>query len=239
MGDTVEVVRMSAVTRRLAELPYREALEKDVKLADEVPAALAPWRSWLAKKDAAAVRAGAGNPPALGQSATGDRRHQAALGPGRRAMGETGRGGPRHVRDVLPGGREGSRRLSASARSSMRKAWSAFRNGLAWYTAAIGPSSSRSVKPSKHNVLAGLPDGPFVFAGGGPLLRGDDAQADEFLFRHDEEHARDVRAERGTGRDVLRAWQRDSSRRSAAFPSCSARAKAANRSLPGCWASCG
>ena len=39
----------------LTALPFREALEKDVKLADEVPAGLAEWRTWLTKQDAGAV----------------------------------------------------------------------------------------------------------------------------------------------------------------------------------------
>ena len=52
---TPSVVRNVGGYAAITALPFREALEKNVKLADEVPAALAPWRTWLAKKDAAVV----------------------------------------------------------------------------------------------------------------------------------------------------------------------------------------
>ena len=145
---------------------FRETLEKDVKLADEVPAALAPWRTWLAEKDAAAVVLAPGIralsakvqqgiaaiKPLMAQ--TGGQAKQAAAAldmyvmlfqAAEKEVASFGVGIERDAQGVI--------RLSKRARLVPGGDWAGFIAGA---------------KPPR-NVLAGLPDGPFVFAGGGPL----------------------------------------------------------------------
>lgn len=161
------VVRKVGNYAALTVLLFREALEKDVKLADEVPAALVPWRSWLATKDAATVvlspgirllsakvRQGvAAVKPIL--AATGKQAKQAAAALDMYVMlfqaaeKEVASGGLGVERDE-----QGAIRLSKRACLVHGGAWARF--------VAEG-------KPAEQNVLAGLPAGPFVVAGGGPL----------------------------------------------------------------------
>ncbi len=161
------VVRSVGGYAAITELPYREALEKDVKLADEVPAALAPWRIWLAEKDAAVVVLAPGIrllsakvqegiaaiKPVLAQA--GGQMKQAAAGldmyvmlfqAAEKEVASIGLGVQLDAQGVL--------RLSKRARLVPGGDWAGF---------------VAEMKPSKHNVLAGLPDEPFVFAAGGQI----------------------------------------------------------------------
>ena len=214
--DAPAVVRSVGSYAAITEFACREVLEKDVKLADEVPAALAPWRTWLAEKDAAVVVLASGNPLDLGQGARGDRPHQADFGPGRRTD-ETGRGGSGRVRDVLPGGREGGRVLRPRRRARCARRAPHFGAGPAGARRGLGRVFRRAetVETQRPGGAAGraLRDRRRRSA-----LRGDDGQADGFLFRPGEEPARNVRAERRTGEDVLRAFQRTAQGNPRPFP---------------------
>ncbi len=162
-GVVRKVGGYAAITATL----FREALEKDVKLADEVPAALAPWRTWLAKKDAAVVVLAPGIhllsakvqqgiaaiKPMLAQA--GGQAKQAAAAfdmyvmlfqAAEKEVASFGLGVERDAQGVV--------RLSKRARLVPDGNWAGFVAGA---------------KSSKQNVLAGLPAGPFVFAGGGSL----------------------------------------------------------------------
>ncbi len=165
--DAPAVVRSVGSYAAITELACREVLEKDVKLADEVPAALAPWRTWLAEKDAAVVVLPAGIrwisakvqegiariKPTL--ALAGGQMKQAAAGldvyvtffqAAEKEVASYGLGAELDAQGVL--------RISERARLAPGGDWAAF---------------FAELKPSKHNVLAGLPDEPFVIAGGGAL----------------------------------------------------------------------
>ena len=166
VGGVPSAVRGIGGYAAFTDLSLHEIL-KDVKLADEVPAVLAPWRTWLAEKDAALVMLApgirllsakvqqtiAGIKPALAQA--GGQMKQAAAGldiyvmlfqATEKEVASIGFGVQRDSDGVL--------RLAKRARLVPGGNWAAF---------------FAELKPAKHNVLTGLPDGPFVFAGGGPL----------------------------------------------------------------------
>ncbi len=168
MGDTVKLVRHVGDYAAISQLPDREALEHDVKLADEVPAVLAPWRSWLAKKDAAAV----------------------LLTPGIRLLSAKVQQGIAAIKPLMArAGEQWAKQAVAGLDMYVRffqaaeKEVAAFGLGAELDTQGVIRLSQRArlvhdgnwakfvagVKPSKHNFLAGLPEGPFVFAGGGPF----------------------------------------------------------------------
>jgi hypothetical protein len=176
-----KLVRSIGGYAAICELPFREALEKDMKLADEVPAALAPWRTWLAEKDAAVVvlapgirllsakvregiaaikqfLARAGGQMKQDEAAALDmyvRLFEAA----EKEIASFGLGAERDAQGVV--------RLSKRARLVPGGDWAGFVAGM---------------KASKQNVLAGLPDEPFVFAGGGPLSEATTGKLMDFSF---------------------------------------------------------
>ncbi len=177
---TPSVVRNVGGYAAIAMLPFREALEKDLKLADEIPATLAPWRTWLAKKDAAVVVLAPGirllsakvqqgiaaAKPLLAQAGGQAKQAAAALDmyvmlfqAVEKEVASVGYGAERDAQGVL--------RLSERARLVPGGDWAGVFAGM---------------KPAKHNVLAGLPDGPFVFAVGGPLSEAAMGKLMDFSF---------------------------------------------------------
>jgi hypothetical protein len=167
VADADFVVRRVGGYAAITSPLFRESLEKEIKLADEVPAALAAWRPWLAKKDAAAIVLAPGIhllsakvqqgiatiKPALAQA--GEQAKQAGavfdmyvtfFQAAEKEVAAFGIGAERDA--------QGTVRFSKRARLVSGGDWARF--------IAEG-------KLPKQDVLAGLPDGPFVFAGGGPL----------------------------------------------------------------------
>lgn len=144
----------------------REALQ-DVKLADEVPAGLAPWRTWLAKEDAAAV----------------------ILAPGIRSLSDKVQQGINAVKPVLAQGGDQMKQAAAALDmyvmffQTAEKEVASFGLGVERDAQGVVRLTKRirlvaggkwasfvaDVKPSKQDALAGLPDEPFVVAAGGPL----------------------------------------------------------------------
>ena len=173
IGGAPTLVRGIGGYAAITAPPFREALEKDVKLAGEVPAALVPWRTWLEKQDAAVVVLAPGIrmlstkvqqgiaviKPALAQAGEQQAKQAAAafdmyvmlFQTAEKEVASFGLGVQRDAQGVV--------RLSKRARLVPGGDWARF----------VAEAS-----PPKQNVLAGLPDGPFVFAGGGPLSEGDD-----------------------------------------------------------------
>lgn len=161
-------------------LPFREALEKDLKLADAVPAVLVPWQSWLKKKDAAVV----------------------VLAPGIRSLSAKVQQGIAAIKPILA--QAGGQAKQAAAALDMyvtlfqaaEKQVAAFGLGAELDAQGVVRISKRAclmpggdwaafvagAKPSKQNVLAGLPEGPFVFAGGGPLSEATARKMMDFSF---------------------------------------------------------
>ena len=204
---------------------------KDVKLADEVPAALAPWRTWLVGQGRGPGHAGAGNPLALGQGAAGDRR------PSSRALAQAG----------------GQMKQAAAGLDIYVMLFQATEKEVASVGFGVKRDSDGVLRLAKRARLvpggelgrvsrgakAGEAQRPHRAAGWAlrlrrrrTALRGDDAQADGFLFRHDEEPARSVRAERGTEQNALRAWPREVPGNPRRFLRARGKPRAANRSLP-------
>jgi hypothetical protein len=153
----------------IAGLPFRETLAKSLKPADEVPAALKPWRTWLPQKDAAVVVLAPGIrmlsakvqegiariKPALAQA--GGQMKQAAAGLDMYVM--LFQAAEKEVASVGFGAEldaHGALRFSKRARLVPGGDWAAF---------------AAELKPSQQNLLAGLPDEPFVFAGGGAISK--------------------------------------------------------------------
>jgi hypothetical protein len=146
--------------------PFREELAS-LKPADEVPESLAQWQAWLAKKDAAAVVFAPGikmlsekaqQGIAMGKAVmaqAGDQGKQAAAALDMyEAFFKTAEKEVNSVGFSIERNKAGVIRLSKRARLVSGGSWANF------FSAS---------KPAEQNVLAGLPAGPFVFAGGGPL----------------------------------------------------------------------
>ncbi len=144
----------------------REALQ-DVKLADEVPAGLAPWRTWLAKEDAAAV----------------------ILAPGIRSLSDKVQQGINAVKPVLAKGGDQMKQAAAALDmyvmffQTAEKEVASFGLGVERDAQGVVRLTKRirlvaggkwasfvaDMQPSKQDALAGLPNEPFVVAAGGPL----------------------------------------------------------------------
>jgi hypothetical protein len=148
----------------------REALE-NLKAADEPPTAVAAWRTWLAKQDAGGV----------------------VLAPGIRILSEKVQQGIVVAKAVMGQAQAGEQAKQAAAALDMyvtffkaaEKQVASFGIGIERDDSGVVRLSKRaclisgkswarfvsSVKPAEQNVLAGLPAGPFVVAGGGPLSK--------------------------------------------------------------------
>jgi hypothetical protein len=167
-GDSC-LVRSVGGYAAIARAPYREILEKGLKPAGEIPAALRPWQAWLAQKDAAVVMLApgirllsakvqqwiAGIRPALAQA--GGQMKQAAAGldmyvmlfqAAEKEVASIGFGVQRDAQGVI--------RLTKRARLVPGGDWAGF---------------FAELKPAKDKVLAGLPNEPFLFAGGGAVSK--------------------------------------------------------------------
>ena len=144
----------------------REALA-GLKLSDEVPAALAKWRPWLAKKDAAAV----------------------VLAPGIRTLSEKVQQGIAMVKMTMGAQAPEQAKKLAAALDIYVTFFKAAEKEVDSFGIAIDrnnkgvrlserarlvPGGSwaqfvAAAKPAEQNVLGGLPGGTFVVAGGGPV----------------------------------------------------------------------
>jgi hypothetical protein len=166
-GDA-SVVRNIGGYAAIAGAPFRDALAEDVKLADKVSAEVAVWRPWLAKKDAAAVML----TPGIRLLSTKVQQGIAAIKP---LVAQSGAPQAKQAaaafdmyvmffqaveKEVAAFGLSAERDAQGVVRFTQR---ARLARGGDWAKFVAG------VKPSKQDVLAGLPDGPFVFAGGGPL----------------------------------------------------------------------
>jgi hypothetical protein len=166
LWGSTSVVRNIGGYAAITELLNREALE-GLKPAGEVPAALASWRTWLAEKDAAAVVLAPGIRLLSAKVQEGIARIKPSLalagGQAKQAAAALDmyvtlfRAAEKEVASVGFAAQldaKGVFRFSKRARLVPGGDWAAF---------------FAEAKPSKQNVLAGLPDEPFVFAGGGAI----------------------------------------------------------------------
>jgi len=163
---SAKLVRSVGSYAAITEEPCRDAL-KDLKAADEVPAALAPWQTWLAKKDAAAVVLTPGIRLA-------SEKLQQGIAAAKMAMSQMGAQGQQALAglEMYVTFFKAAEKEVASFGISLERN----RQGVVrlCQRACLVPGGSwgRSIgdsKPAEQVVLAGLPAGPFVFAGGGSL----------------------------------------------------------------------
>lgn len=147
--------------------PFREALA-GLKSADEVPEALAKWQPWMAKKDAAAI----------------------VFAPGIRAISEKVQQGIAIAKMAIGGQAPEQAKKAAAALDMYVTFFKAAEKEVNSFGIAIQRNKAGDVrvcelarlvpggswaqfvaaaKPAEQNVLAGLPGGAFVVAGGGPF----------------------------------------------------------------------
>ncbi len=233
---TPSVVRKIGGYAAISESSSREAL--DLKLADEVPATLAPWRTWLAKQDAAMV----------------------VLAPGIHLLSAKVQQGVAAIKPLLA--QTGKQAKQAVAAFDMYVTFfQAAEKEVDAFGLGVERDAQGVVRLSKRarlvhggdlgRVLRGAVETVETQRPGGAARRalrlsrrrtalpGRDAEDDDFLFRHDQEHARRVRAERGTGRDVLRVRQNGVPGGPRHVLRARRGARARNRSCRGCSPSCG
>jgi hypothetical protein len=172
----IEIARQSLWARRIggyaaiADESHREVLEKTLTLSKEIPAALAPWRKWLAEKDAAVVILPPGIKFILAKAQEGIRATKSILAaqPGQQAKTAAAM-----FEMYIKLFQTAEREVSAYGfgvqldqqnvlRLTSRKA---LVPGGAW-AGLIAPTKNG---PPRENLLAGLPAGPFVAAGGGAV----------------------------------------------------------------------
>jgi len=163
----LSLVRKVGAYAAISGSSSREALEKDVKLVDQVPALVAPWRIWLAKKDLAAV----------------------VLAPGIRWLSAKAQQGVAFMKLALTQADDRTKQGLATL-ETCAALFQAAEKEVTSYGLGVEQDAQGAVriagraclvaggkwsglfadaKPLPQNVLVGLPDGPFVVAGGGPL----------------------------------------------------------------------
>ena len=163
---------------------FRDAL-KDIKPADEVPADLAQWKTWLAKKDAAVVVLTPGIRMASEKLQQGIATVKATLA----QMGDQGKQALAGMEMYVTLFKSAEKEVASFGISLERNRQGVIR--LCKRACLVpGGNWARFVddsNPAVQNALAGLPAGPFVVAGGGVALRRGHACADAYVVRHDQE----------------------------------------------------
>lgn len=151
----------------ITDSAHKDAITSTLKLSSEVPAALAPWRQWLADNDAAAVILPPGIKRIAALAQQGIDRTKATM----QNLGDKAQAGVA-VFDIY------GRILQAAAREV-----SAFGVGLqidkqnsvrimkrtALVAGGTWANALTQAHPPKENLLNGLPDRSFVAAGGGAV----------------------------------------------------------------------
>ena len=148
----------------LTDVPGSEIVLKKVTLRKEIPAALAPWQRWLKERDFAAV----------------------ILPPGIKQISTKAQQGIQAVKFMLAARANEQAKAAAGVFDLYAKMFQAAeREVLAWgfglqldrqnvlrittRTRLISSGLLGQDRPSQQNLLAGLPAGPFVMAGGGAV----------------------------------------------------------------------
>ncbi len=170
----IKILNQSVCVRRLggyaamAELAHREILEKQLKASASVPAALAPWQAWLAEKDVGAVILH----PGIARLATRVeevlQRIQATVanGPNKEAKNIAG------VFDMYAELLKTANQEVASVGFGLQldeKSTLRLTKRVLLVPDGRWAKIASQAQPAKENLLAGLPEGPFVLAGGVPF----------------------------------------------------------------------
>ena len=150
-------------------------LEKTLKVSKEVPAVLAPWRQRLEANDVAGVILRRGS-SGFRQGAESDQQYETVRGAGRQS-GKKAAEDVRHLRFDLSGRGKGS--FGLRDRPATRQAKY---SGITSRTSLVSGGQWARLITQKfaagENLLKGLPDEPFVAAGGGAVS---EAMFDELM----------------------------------------------------------